>query len=56
MRKKILQRNVYLYSPIKLNLLFFWRKNATVSKTQRVCNVFYMIFGSSLGKVQLWQV
>ena len=29
----------------------FWCKNADVSKTQRVCHVIYIFFGSLLGKV-----
>ena len=29
----------------------FWWKNTQVSRTQGVCRVIYMFFGSSLGKV-----
>ena len=31
----------------------FWWKDADVSRTQGVCNVIHIFFGSSLGKVQL---
>ena len=34
----------------------FRRKNADVSRTQGMCHVIYIPFGSSLGKVQLCQV
>ena len=29
----------------------FWWKNADVSRTQRVCYVIHIFFGSTLGKV-----
>ena len=29
----------------------FWWKNADVSRTQVVCHVIYVLFGSSLGEV-----
>ena len=29
----------------------FWRKNVDVSRTQGVCHVIHIFFGSSLGKV-----
>ena len=29
----------------------FWGKNADVSRTQRVCHVIHILFGSSLSKV-----
>ena len=29
----------------------FWWKNVDVSRTQVVCHVIYVFFGSSLGKV-----
>ena len=34
----------------------FRRKNADVSRTQEVCHVIYVFFGSSLGNVELSQV
>ena len=34
---------------------FSW-KNADISRTQGVCHMIYIIFGSSLGKVKLCQV
>ena len=34
----------------------FSLKNADISRTQGVCHMIYIIFGSSLGKVQLCQV
>ena len=34
---------------------FLW-KNADVSRTQGVCHVIHIFFGSSLGKVELCQV
>ena len=29
----------------------FWRKDANVSRTQGMCHVIYIYFGSSLGKI-----
>ena len=29
----------------------FWWKNADVSRTQELCRVIYIFFGSSLGRV-----
>ena len=29
----------------------FWSKNADVSRTQGVCHVIHIFFGSSLGKI-----
>ena len=34
----------------------FQRKNADVSRTQELCHVIYVCFGSSLGNVELSQV
>ena len=34
-----------------LKIADFWSKNADVSRTQGVCQVIYVVFGSSLGKV-----
>ena len=33
----------------------FWRKNADLSRTKGVCRMIYMFFGSSLGKIKLYQ-
>ena len=37
-------------------LVEFRRKTADVSRTQGVCHVIQVLFGSSLGKVQLCQI
>ena len=34
----------------------FWRKNVDVSRTQEMCQVIHTFFGSSLGKVKIYQV
>ena len=34
----------------------FWWKNADASRNHGLCHKIYLFLGSSLGKVQLWQV
>ena len=45
-----------LVIPDILKFVDFRLKKADVSRTQVVCHVIYVFFGSSLGKVQLCQV
>ena len=50
-RNYVSKCNLYLYFLIKQNLLICGKKNADVSRTQSVCHMIRIIFGSSLGKV-----
>ena len=49
--KCILECNLFVFLDIRKVPDFRW-KNPDVSRTQRVCHVIHIFFGSSLGKVQ----
>ena len=59
MRIIIINRNYNLYIKLQSIPVFldvakfadFWWKNADASRTQGVCHVIHIFFGSSLGKV-----
>ena len=50
-RNYVSKCSLYVCFLIQQNLLISAKKNANVSRTQRVCHMIHTFFGSSLGKV-----
>ena len=50
-RNYVLKCNLYLHFMMQPRVADFWWKNGNISRTQDICHMIYIFFGSSQGKV-----